>query len=81
MTNFANTYDEGTANHQHCGERHATFLVALADDADQSVEAVDRRDFKRGCLADAQAARIHQQEAGLGDRASYAADDGASLSV
>ena len=63
------------------GQRHATLLVALANDPDQAVLAVDRRHFERGRLADAQATRIHQQEADPGDRPPHAADDGAGLGV
>jgi hypothetical protein len=48
-------------------QRHAAFLVAPADDADQPVDAVDRRDLDRRSLADAQAARIHEQQSGRGD--------------
>src|SRR6185295_2134918 len=57
-------------------QRHAAFLVALADDADQPVDAVDRRDLECRSLTDAQTARIHEQQSGFGDWTPYAAKDG-----
>ena len=46
-------------------QRHQAFLVALADDAQQPMSAVDGADLQRGGLADAQAAGIHDNEARL----------------
>jgi hypothetical protein len=62
-------------------QRHATLLITFADDADQAINAVDRRDLKRGCLTDAQAVCVHQQEADPGDRSLHATNERASLGV
>ena len=62
-------------------QRHAPFFVALPDHADQSTDAINRRDLQRCSLADAQAARIHQQETDASDRLPDATDDGAGLGV
>src|SRR6266496_1036411 len=60
---------------------YPALLVAFADDADQSIDAVDRRDFERRRLADAKAARIHQEHAGLLNRTPYAPNDRADLGI
>ena len=62
-------------------QRHTPLLVAFADNAKQHVGAVDRADFQARGLADAQAARIHDDEAGLVDGVPYAAQQGADLRV
>jgi hypothetical protein len=46
-----------------------------------TIDAVDRRDFERRSLADAQAARVHEEQSSFGDRVPYAAKDCASLGV
>jgi hypothetical protein len=48
-------------------KRHMAFLVALADDAQHAIGAVDGGDLESGGLGDAQAAGIDQREAGLMD--------------
>jgi hypothetical protein len=56
-------------------------FVTLADDANESDDAVDRRDFERRSLGDAQTARIHQEHGGLLNRTPYAANDRTSLGI
>jgi len=62
-------------------QRHMPLLVAFADNAKQHVGAVDRSDFQARGLADAQTARIHDDEARLVDGIPYAAQQGADLCV
>jgi hypothetical protein len=52
-----------------------------SDDAEQPIDAVDRRDFERRSLADAKAARIHQEHSGLLYRTPHTANDRADLGV
>ena len=62
-------------------QRHSTFLVALANDADQPVDAIDCGHFECRSLADAQAACIHEQKGRSRDRLPYTAEDCASFRV
>ena len=56
------------------GQQHQPLLVALANDAQHLVGAVDGADLQRGGLADAQAARIHDGEARPVDRVADVAE-------
>ena len=49
-------------------QRHQPLLVALADDAQHLIGPVDGANLEGGGLADAQATRIHDGEAGLVNR-------------
>jgi len=49
-------------------QRHQPLLVALANDAQDPAGAVNSRNLQCDRLADAQAARIHNGEAGAMDR-------------
>ena len=60
---------------------HEPLPVALADDAEPEIGAVDGADFQGRGLADAQAAGVHQGEAGLVNRAPHAAQQRADLLV
>ena len=62
-------------------QRYAAFLVALADNANKSIDPIDRPNLKRRSLADAKAAGIHEQQGSSGDRAPYAAKDRTRLDV
>jgi len=42
-------------------QRHPSLLVALADDPNQAIATVNRRDLERCSLADAQATGVHEQ--------------------
>ena len=54
--------------------RHQPLLVALADDAQRQVGAVDRIDLQVQRLADAQTAGVGERQAGLVNRVFYAAE-------
>src|SRR5262249_56360785 len=56
------------------GQRDRALLVALTDDADQTVLAVDRGHLEGRRLADAEAAGIHQQKSDPGARLPDASD-------
>ena len=60
---------------------HEPLPVALADDAEPEIGAVDGADFQGRGLADAQAAGVHEGEAGLVNRAPHAAQQRADLLV
>src|SRR5277367_5235273 len=60
---------------------HTPLLVALTDDPKQQVGGVDRTDLQGRGLADAQAAGIHESEAGLVDGVPDTAQNRADLSV
>ena len=62
-------------------QRDPPFLVPFADDAQRQVGPVDRIDLKGDGLADAQAARVNDREAGFVDRAFYATEQMADLVV
>jgi len=63
------------------GQGNQPFLVALADDAEQSFRAVDMRHFNLRGFADAQAAGVHQKRRGPDGRLPYAANKGARFGV
>src|ERR1700677_4341817 len=56
-------------------QRRQPLLVALADDAQHLVGAVNGADLQRGGLADAQTARIHDGQARLVDRVADTAEE------
>ena len=62
-------------------QRHEPLLVALADNTQHLVGAVDGTDFQRGGLTDAQTARIHDGEAGLVNRVADAAEKVSDLII
>ena len=62
-------------------QRHPPFLVAFADDAQDPVGTVNRRDLQGRGLADAQATGVHDGQARLVDRVLYAVQQSADLSV
>jgi hypothetical protein len=62
-------------------QRHAPLCVALPDDAQEQIGLVDRADLERRGLAEAQAASVHDGEAGLVDRVPYAAKQVADLRI
>src|SRR5271170_527257 len=63
------------------GERNSTFFVTLTDDTDKQIDLIDSRDLKRGGLADAQTARIHEKEPALVDGILDAPEDRANLCI
>jgi hypothetical protein len=58
-----------------------TLFVTLADDTDKQIDLIDSRDLKRGSLADAQTARIHEKEPALVDGILDAPEDRANLCI
>ena len=60
---------------------HEPLPVALADDAKLQIGAVDSADFQGRGLAYAQAAGVHEREAGLVDGYPHAAQQSADLPV
>jgi len=62
-------------------QRHPPFLVAFADDAQDPVGTINRRDLQGRGLADAQATGVHDGQARLVDRVLYAVQQSADLSV
>ena len=62
-------------------QRHEPLPVALADDAKLQIGAVDGADFQGRGLAYAQAAGVHEGEAGLVDGYPHAAQQCADLLV
>jgi len=62
-------------------QRHAPLLVPLADDPKQQVGIIDRADLQGRGLTDAQAAGVHESEAGLVDGVSDVAQNCTDLSV
>src|SRR5277367_1193433 len=60
------------------GERNSTLFVTLTDDTDKQIDLIDSRDLKRGGLADAQTARIHEKEPALVDGILDAPEDRAN---
>ena len=62
-------------------QRHQPLPVALADDAKLHIGAVDGADFQGRGLADAQAAGVHEGEAGLVNGYPHAAQQCADLPV
>ena len=64
-----------------CGNGTSRSLIALADDAKLKIGAVDGADFQGRGLAYAQAAGVHEGEAGLVNRVPHAAQQRADLLV
>ena len=62
-------------------QRHQPFLIALADDAQRQIGAVDRADLQAQRLADPQTTSIGERQAGFVNRAFYAAEQPADLLI
>ena len=62
-------------------QRYAPLPVALADDAKLQIGAVDGADFQGRGLADAQAAGVHEGEAGFVNGIPHAAQQRSDLRV
>ena len=63
------------------GQRNDPFFVTLADNAKQSVVAVDGTDLKACRFADPQTAGVHDGKAGSVDRVGYAAKQPADFCI
>ena len=61
--------------------RHPALFVALANDLNQTINAVDRGDLKCYSLADPQPASVRKQQGSSGNRVPYATKDCARLNV
>jgi len=62
-------------------QRHPPFLIAFADDAQDPVGTINRRDLQGRSLADAQATGVHDGQTRLVDRVLYAVQQSADLGV
>jgi hypothetical protein len=62
-------------------QRNQPFLIALADDAQRQIGAVDRADLQAQRLADPQTTSIGERQAGFVNRAFYAAEQPADLLI
>jgi hypothetical protein len=56
-------------------------FVALADDRNNQIDLIERRDLKRGSLADTQSARVYEEEPGLVDRISDTPKERSNFSI